>query len=353
MNPEPPPLPVANEPTLSPDFQSKVFQRINRYNRRKQTTLNLLLFCSVVAVSFVVRRQNPRQEIEVAQGGRAESAAKGVTWLVNSQDHEGNWKSENWGGQSTFNDGISALATLALLNAPDPVPRDIMDKAITSLESSLSRQQSLPEQGPEFYNRILTLYALLEVQKQMPDPQRKRLLEESLARLLRSQQADGGWGYAARQPMGYTDSPDANSAVTWWICHLLEDNPTLNVPGAEYAVERGKNWLAARLNSTGHIAYRSEDGHIAGPDDALYWMSALLYPTMSTAKVETQDAYRDYFRLAASPDNRSFEQLQQQQRPSGEWQNSRDRWWRAGGKVYLTALSVLSQVPKERPGEAG
>jgi hypothetical protein len=76
------------------------------------------------------------------------------------------------------------------------------------------------------------------------------------------------------------------------------------------------------------------------------WMLAFPCSRKTTFSLTQQDAYRDYFRYAVVQENSDLRAIQNQQKENGAWSNPQDRWWRAGGKVYLTALSVLSQVPK-------
>ncbi len=347
MNPDTDFLPPASDPEISPAFQDEVINRIHHFHRRRQRMVNLVVFCLVLSVSFYIRRtKNAYREIPVKQDTRVASAAKGVDWLVEAQNDDGTWNTGNLGGHAAFADGVSALATLALLNAPDPVNRDVLEKAVNALEQSMGDAHRKTLQGPEFYNWVLSLHTLAEVEKQMPDPERKALLTRSYNDLLKRQLADGGWGYLDEQPMGYIQNASSNSAVTWWVCNLLKNRPALKVPGAENALARGNQWLNARQLSDGKIAYQSNEAIVADKEDALFWMNALQGMKPLALEVAGQDAYRDYFRTAVVQADADLKTIQKQQTENGSWTNPQDRWWRAGGQVYLTALSVLSQVPK-------
>src|SRR5690606_2183211 len=104
----------------------------------------------------------PYREIPVRQDARVASAAMGIDWLVDAQNSDGSWQSDKWGGHPAFTDGVSALATLALLNAPNPVNRDVLDQAVRSLEDAVLEPNRQKLEGPQFYNRMLTLYTLSE-----------------------------------------------------------------------------------------------------------------------------------------------------------------------------------------------
>ncbi|MDF3128187.1 hypothetical protein P0Y35_03150 [Kiritimatiellaeota bacterium B1221] len=347
MNPDLDFIPPPPDPEISPEFQDEVISRIHHFHRRRQRIVNLVVFGLVLTTSFYVRRtRNAYREIPVKQDARVASAAKGVEWLVEAQKDDGTWDTGNSGGHAAFADGVSALATLALLNAPDPVNREVLEKAVHSLEQSMGEPHKKPLQGPEFYNWMLSLHTLAEVEKQMPNPHRQKLLTQSYTNLLRRQLSDGGWGYLDEQPMGYIQNVSSNSAVTWWICHLLKNRPALHVPGAEKALARGTAWLDERRMTDGKVAYQSSNNIIADKDDALFWMIALQNIGQTSSSVTGSDAYRDFFKTAVVQTDADLKAIQQRQTPDGSWVNPQDRWWRAGGQVYLTAMSVLSQVPK-------
>lgn len=344
-DPQLPPLPDARVPG---DFQDRVLQKIRHDQQKKQLYLQTAALCLLTLAAYGWRqiRQSPSALRMQPVSKRVESARLGVDWLLQTQNPDGGWSAESWGGHARFSPGVSALATLALLNAPEPVNPAALDAAISAMEKQLAGDLLREPSGPQFYNLILNLHTLTEVQKQRPDAKRQQLLRQCYALLLRTQQADGGWGYAERQPMGYEKISDANAAVTWWVCHLLKSRPPLQLPGAEAALAKGDLWLRKQILSPGKVAYQSGNRHPAGPDAALFWMIAATHSPSQSGGVGKADAYRDYFRNWKQPDVQLLENLQTRQSPNGAWENADDRWWQAGGKVYLTAISVLTQVPK-------
>ncbi|WFB34869.1 terpene cyclase/mutase family protein [Kiritimatiellota bacterium B12222] len=344
MNPDshfiPPPL----EPTISEDFQAGVFQKIRKRNQRFQNMQKVAILALFASSLFIWRqKQMPAiREIPVDPSMRVASAAQGVEWLVEQQQADGAWSASKWGGHDRFSDGVSALATLALLNSPEPIRRESLDRAVSALESRLKAQSIQLEQGPQFYNYILTLYTLSEIQKQMPDPARQSLLQQSYATLIRLQQASGGWGYPDEAPMGYSSETEANTAVTWWVAQLLSERPSLRLPQAEASLSRAQYWLSQQQLANGDVKYQSGGKQIAGPEDALYWM---MTRNENSPQLAQNDAYRDLFRLSDLKESDLYQDLWAQQQADGAWRNQQDRWWQAGGQVYLTALSVLTQVP--------
>lgn len=348
MNSENPFLPPQSQARVPDDFQDRVLQRIRIDQQRKQMRIQTTVLCVATLAAFGWRhyRQDPMQLQIQPASARVASAQSGVDWLLQTQNPDGGWSAESWGGHSRFSAGVSALATLALLNAPDPVDPSALDAAIAILEQQLTSDLQQQKQGPQFYNLILNLHTLAEVQKQRPNPDRQRLLQQAYAHVLRYQQPDGGWGYADQNPLGYQTVSDANAAVTWWICYLLKSRPSMNLPGADAALAKGEQWINRHIQSTGEIAYQTDKRVLAGPEAALFWMASPHTMLAKTSGFQSDDAYRDFFRSQTLPSEELLQSLQAQQQQNGAWENPNDRWWQAGGKVYLTAISVLTQVPK-------
>lgn len=342
-------LPPSKEPNIPADFQDGVLSRIRRDHQRHQQfhQLAVLGLVALSAYTWVKHQQDPMRLHDQPPSPRVASAQNGVSWLLQAQNPDGGWSAENWGGHPRFSVGVSALATLALLNAPDPVDPQAMEEAIRQLEQQLAKDLNASGPGPQLYNLILNLHTLAEVQKQQPTSQRQVLLTRAYRHLLRYQQDQGGWGYLDQNPLAYQQADNANAAVTWWVCHLLKTRPAFSLPGADQALAKGRNWLAKRKQVSGEMMYQPGNPHTAGPDEALFWMAASFLKIDSVKAGEyPADAYRDFFRLQLRPDDRLLASVQAEQQTDGAWENDQDRWWRAGGKVYLTAMSVLSQVPQ-------
>lgn len=346
MKPDSSFLPPAAECPLTEDFQDRVIQRIRRRHSRQQNAIKGLVVCLFFFSATVTIRKYVEREPTVPQDGQVLSAKKGIDWLLSVQNEDGTWAAEQWGGHPAFKDGINALGTLALLNAPEPVSRNAFASAASALQKNLGDQSANALQGPRFYNHILTLYALSEVEKQYPDPQRRRELVSAYSRLIKSQQPGGGWGYQDGAAFQYQQHETANTAVTWWVCHLLTEYAFQESPEAQMALRRGKAWLKNRQLATGKIAYQSDARSVAGPADALYWMMNNTVPDKPNLSEMEKDIYRDYFISRHQHDQDLFSSLQKHQLENGSWENPDDRWLQAGGKIYLTALSVLVQVPK-------
>jgi len=335
----------------SPEFTDRVLNRVQRHRRRRRVrdraVRSALALCLLGSAGLVARQRGWFE----SPAPRVASANAGVAWLARTQQADGGWDAESWGGHPEFSPGVSALATLALLHAPDPADPSAVEAAADYLERTLQIHTTGEYTGPGFYNHLLALNTLLEIDSRRPDTDRRARLREALHTLVRHQHADGGWGYIGESPLAYgaADRDLSNSAVTWWVCRLLRRGRHLRLPGAEHALEQGEDWLAQRFRSRENIEYRPGGSHRAGPDDALYWMAAEQLADIdpsSPRNTYIPDAYRDVFRMRALAGHAPLESVYRGQDEGGAWNRPADRWWAAGGKVYVTAASVLSLVPK-------
>jgi hypothetical protein len=59
------------------------------------------------------------------------------------------------------------------------------------------------------------------------------------------------------------------------------------------------------------------------------------------------DAYRDFLRSRVEQPDDFLAGLRDLQNRDGGWDIPSDRWWKAGGPVYVTACRILAQVPGE------
>ena len=340
----------ATPPPVKDTFTEEVLGQVRTLRKRRYQRKALAMqFCLMLLVAGGLWVQNRNQfEVFAVNDTSLEAVRAGTQWLVETQGDNGAWAAENWGGHARFNSGVTALATLALLHAPDGDVREPINRAVAHLETQLSPATPLHVEGPALYNHLLTLKALLEVQERYPDAQRAELLRNSLAAILRQQQVDGGWGYEMDTPMHYgsADITRANSAVTWWVCDLLHHGRRLGVPGAPQALDRGLAWMDQCLLRDDGPHYHP-DAPPATPDSALWWMARLRegHPAADLLDMNRADAYRDLFRKRATQGHQVATHVPNGQTPAGAWTTPNDRWWSAGGQVYTTATTILMVAP--------
>jgi len=329
------------DPPALPDpgdsFTGAVLADVRRIRRRRKqqrragATLALLLLVS--GTLHWMRGSAPVDP-------RLASLHAGQSWLLQTQEADGSWRAEIWGGHPRFTPGVSALATLALLqNGPSPAAQ----RAGGWLLARLRPDTLHLEEGPVFYNHLLSLHALVELERQAPEDGRRLELQRAMRQLLRLQQEDGGWGYARELPLGYGAGQRArsNSAVTWWVRELLRAGAELLDGDIPPALSRADQWLAGCFEQANAVRYHPLSTGVS-PESALYWMAALWREDTppESASLQRTDFYRDYFQsLTAPPAPGSKIRTQT---PDGSWSADGDRWGRAGGNVYTTATALLA-----------
>lgn len=343
----PPPFP--DKPAqVSDTFQKDVLDRIHRHQLRRAWIQRCSIGSAAVLCAFILGRQVALQipGSQTVRSPRVASADRGVQWLLEQQQPDGSWRASISGGHARFDLGVTSLATLALLTSPEPVPSARVEISLRFLEEEMKITGLVLGEGPNAYNQILALFTLKEAERVSPDPDRGALIEHALDHLVRTQDASGGWGYRPASIYAYREGVTPNSAVTWWALNLLQrTNPT---PEHRRAIAKAEIWLSERFSNPDRPEYRHHFPQDTGPGHALYWMAHALTRETPRERIhpEEEDAYRDYLRTRVEQPEAFLEYLRKAQLADGRWQGDRDRWGRAGGDIYATALRILAQVPR-------
>jgi hypothetical protein len=300
----------------------------------------LTLFAGGAFLTHFKKSVPPAQRIAAAADENAASVARALDWFCQNQEPDGSWNAEKWGGNRRFEIALTALPTIALLSAEWNTTHG--KAAVTKATRWLREQQSADGSfGPDFqgmsYNQAIATLALFHAYQRQPDTKLKHSLDAALANILARQTGDGGWGYRR--------SPIADRSITEWHVEALELASTLGWKNAQQNLARARKWLADHphprtdaeepVDSPSALLARSGDGNVIG-----------------SAKM---DFYQAYFLTAALKrkyDEPSRQQLAAIRRAlllqqvsdgsdSGSWPAG-DRWGRAGGRLYSTALASLS-----------
>jgi len=282
----------------------------------------------------------PTRTIAAVADANAASVARALEWFCQNQEPDGSWNAEKWGGNRHFEVALTALPALALLRAESPTSQG--SSAAANAARWLQKQQTESGSfGPDFqgapYNQSIATLALLHAYQRRPDAALKHSLDASLAAILARQTADGGWGYL--------HSHSADCSITEWHIEVLELASSLGWENVGPNLVRGRTWLAAHpilrtdaeasADSPGAMLARTERATLA--DDAKLDFYRAYFLT-TALKRQRDDSSRQ--RLAAV---RRTLLLQQESdgSDSGSWPAD-DRWGRAGGRLYSTALASLS-----------
>lgn len=264
---------------------------------------------------------------------RETSVARALDWLCHQQEADGSWAPEKWGGLAQFKVALSALPMLAILSSDTPSAEQLA--AVERSAAWLSAQQNASGGfGPSFqgspYNQSIATFALLRAYQRQPGSVPKPVLDAALGAILKRQTADGGWGYLR--------SPFADRSITEWHFEALRIADSLGWD-VRASLERARVWLAAHREGGG-----------AEPADS---PSALLAQSASVSP--EFDFHRTYFAVAALRQGATASHGGQRAAirqalltsqsaigaETGSWAPN-DRWGRAGGRLYSTALASLS-----------
>ncbi len=149
----------------------------------------------------------PAAELEAAM-------ARGVAYLLESQNRDGSWGSPRWtggvdqdpvpGAFHSFTVAVTAMCLEALLGAGDSPPvRQAVDRAETYLFEQLPKlRRADPGNTPNIWGYCYGIQTLVELHRRAPhDQQRRRRIEDlirlQLDGLKRFETVHGGWFYYA------------------------------------------------------------------------------------------------------------------------------------------------------------
>ena len=304
---------------------------------------------------------------------------RALDWLDAAQAPDGSWDPQKWGGQDDYRVGLTGLALLAFTGAGETPTAGPHARAVQRSLTYLLRQQSKSGRfGPFFsgapYNHGIVTVALLETYARTRDARLRTPLAHAVHFIKSRQDNRGGWGYLA---------PDVstNTSITAWQLHALLLADSLGWSDRNATARKGLTWLEGVVDPSGRAGYRRSGDHPygsrtltamtafclavgtvreVGRDDVVPKVLDALVHVASESTHEV-DYYEWYFLtyalgaarravLGGSPEltplaaglHTALLERQVKTGPnSGSWEPS-DRWGRAGGRVYATAMAALS-----------
>lgn len=303
---------------------------------------------------------------------KGEAVGKALEWLVSSQAADGSWDTATWGAKSEYTAGITALSLLALMKA-DPAALEGPQAATIrrGIDYLLAQQGPQGRIGPDcsgmMYNHGIGTLALLEAYAQKPGEGSKAAIAKALGFTCRLQNESDSWGYVQ------AGGNQLNTSATVWQLEALMRADQLGFPALKPRIRRGVAWLKGVVDTEGRAGY-SRAGDFtygfetltaagatclikAGGEGEEQGRGKMLPLVRQTAAAPGGkiDYYRWYFlreALATGQDAPSSELIRNlqgillaQQQHAGEltgtWDTS-DQWSAAGGRVYTTAMAVLT-----------
>lgn len=313
------------------------------------------------------------------EGRIANEVTLALDWLASAQEADGSWDPGKWGGRSRYRTALTGLALLAFINA-DGTPaearyREAVERAAAYL---VSRQSKSGRFGPFFsgapYNHGIATVALLETYARTRDAKLRAPLGRAVHFIKARQDERGGWGYLAPEVR-------TNTSITTWQLHALLLANSLGWSDANRSAEKGLSWMEGVVGPDGLAGY-TRSGDFPYGSKTLTAMTAFCLSVGTRKQRERVEAHpklvNALLRLASQPtDDVDYYQwyflthalrAAQGTRPvdegrigrmagelraalierqlkhgpnSGSWEPS-DRWGRAGGRVYATAMAALS-----------
>lgn len=283
-------------------------------------------------------------------------------WLVRVQDDDGGWAMGRTGAGANYAVGTSALAVLALLEHDDPASRAAAERGVDFL---LASQSSRGLFGPpitgSLYNHVLATYALLRAARE--DNRATAALDAAIALLVETQGPQGGWTYLRA-------AGDPNSSLTAWALLVLAEARAAGHAGLDTSIRDATRWIAGTVDAEGRAGYRRPGDHPHGSETltaAVAWslMRSGDRPSVPVGRMldhvrqdatdapGEMDLYRAFLQAAAlrAEDGNGAgigplaTRLRSLQEPAGSDAGSwppLDRWSSAGGRVYSTALAMLT-----------
>ena len=314
------------------------------------------------------------------EGMIANEVTLALDWLASAQEADGSWDPGKWGGQSNYRTALTGLALLAFVNA-DGTPaearyREAVERAAAYLVSRQSTKSG--RFGPFFsgapYNHGIATVALLETYARTRDADLRTPLARAVHFIKARQDERGGWGYLSREVR-------TNTSITAWQLHALLLADSLGWSDSNRSAEKGLSWLEGVVGPDGLAGY-TRSGDFPYGSKTLTAMTAFCFCvgtrrqlTRAELPAKTMDAllrlasqptgeldyYQSYFvthalsaaRGKVPEESSELDPLATQLRDalikrqvktgpnSGSWEPS-DRWGRAGGRVYATAMAALS-----------
>ena len=300
---------------------------------------------------------------------RTQAIAHAIAWLERTQEADGHWDTARWGAQRMYGVGLTSLALLALSVEGAAVTPQHRAALVRGMDWLIAQQDAHGQFGPDgsaaMYNHGLATLALLEGVALTSNTANRAAAALALARITRAQNASGGWGYS-RGPAG-----NVNTSITVWQLQALLRADALGFAEVRPHLARGLAWLGGRIGAEGRVGYRRTDDFPNGAetltaagalcllrstegarDQRLARMLALIRGTAT--QPATPDYYRCYFVSAAlaaagvtadpalaKMRDALLAQQTQDGAEAGSWTPG-DRWGRAGGRIYATALAVLA-----------
>ena len=205
-----------------------------------------------------------------ARGGRggtnahAESAVMaGLKWLAKAQENDGSWNAKRWEGRAPYSVGMTGLALLAFLGAgytdqKGPFKTTVR-RGLAWLKANQKPDGRFPYQT--FYEMGIATMAVSEAYGLSRNPALGRMAQQAVTFICNEQPDHGGYVYGGKCPKATGDT-----SVTGWQIMAIKSGICAELKVPEQAVERSRIFLKNAFREYGQSAYRvgrKEPGSLA------------------------------------------------------------------------------------------
>lgn len=295
----------------------------------------------------------------------------GIRWLVKAQEADGRWEPVRWGGKQEYTVGLTAISLLAVIETEDEFPEKNI--CIQRASEFLLKQQHKDGRFGEYfdgtmYNHGIATVALLELYRKNKKAELEQPLKSALAFIRQNQLATGGWAYFTRP------QEVANTSVSTWPLLALFISYDTGWKDTDHSINRAVQWLVGLIDEQGQFGYERRGSSPYGTE-ALTAMGAYCLLKAETIGIKinshimemakqklaivkkadnADDFYKTYFQICVfkeigesmhnnmiSLQTQLIARIRQTGPEKGSW-DPIDRWGTTGGRIYSTALALMS-----------
>jgi hypothetical protein len=329
-------------------------------------------------VEFSGREEGIKRALLKAYGGTAlteDAVMEGLRWLMRQQRSRGSWSLQGPyrdGSNVENNEAASAMALLAFQGAgymPQGNNNESFTRACSRGWRSLLRSQhkdgrffaNLIPEAHQLYTQALCTIALCELYGMTRDESYLVPAQSAVDYCIRIQTPQGGWRY---QP-----GIDSDMSVTGWFAMALQSARMAGIEVPSFAYERVGKFLDSVARDNGsRYAYRPQDGatlpltaegllcrqYLGWRRDDQRLRTGVDYLLENLPQWDKRNVYYWYYgtQVCHHMEGADWqrwnvvmrhllpEYQEQRGRERGSWDPSGDRWGSAGGRLYVTCMSL-------------
>jgi len=311
----------------------------------------------------------------------------GLIWLAKAQEKDGSWNAERWGGSNNYKVGMTGLALLAFQGGGYTHQKGTFHGNVRRGLEWLRRHQRPDGSFPweTFYEQGIAAMAVTEAYGITRDPRLRPMAQRTIDYICKVQPPHGGFRYN-----GPVAKNEGDMSVTGWQIMAIKSAMLAGLSVPPQAVERSREFLTNAWRDYGASAYlvgRKEAGSLAvtaigmlcrvflseGDElqDEIDQVARYLHSKETrdlravrggTSKELVRDLYYTYYSSLAMFQQggeywRAWREMyrdplikaqvhrkhdERGRYVRGSWKPNDYRWGNRGGRVYSTAMAILS-----------